>query len=91
MTDFTKPSAPPYTRSTTGQDTGGDEARHKQEAGQIFKMFADINLDIDDPSIPLDPWERGFLRRIQGDEYFSGREIFKLREIKDKLVEKGIL
>ena len=86
-TFFTKPIPP---RSPLGQDTKQTDERKNQEARALLKLLRGATL------ASLSEWEAKFLcgMRMQGMSrtyQFSGRQVEKLRDIKDKLLEKGVL
>lgn len=90
-TSFTNPRPEP---SLLGRDTGQTSERKTEESLGILKMLAGVNPE----SEHLTNWERGFLEGMYDrvaargkSVMFSGKELFRLRDIKDKLVEKGII
>lgn len=97
-TDFSKPSPPPYVPPKVGQDTGGDARRHQEEGIKILKLLISVDPKEQYTEGNLSQWEVEFLydmhERVAArglSSNFSGREVFRLREIKDKLVEKGVI
>lgn len=83
----------PDDKPKLGQDTGQDALRRQQEAVKLVGMCGNL---IDDVRM----WmiDRNFLRDMRADMnrygsrwLVSGKQVFRLREIKDKALMKGWL
>lgn len=79
-----------------GQQTGGNVDSDTREALTLLKMIGSCPWDEDDSGIGLrariflhEQYERE--GRDKGAYKVTGKQLFWLRDIKDKLVERGIL
>lgn len=76
-----------------GQQTGGSITDNKLEAARILDLILTVPYDkLEDE---LNQWQLQFIDDIRSllrrGSAVTGKQIFKLRETKDELVEKGIL
>lgn len=85
------------TQSTLGQQTGGDEISNGHEARAILRMITSQVNKVDMMEV-LDDRAMKFLEdMVERANTFvthfrvSGKSLFWLRDIKDKLIDKGLL
>jgi hypothetical protein len=88
-------STPVPGRSPLGQETGGDDERHRQEASKLLSLLSEVDMEVCFRRNLMGTWEVGFLGSMRGKlvkkQGFSGKEVMKLRDLKDKLLEKGVI
>jgi hypothetical protein len=63
--------------SRLGQETGGDADARLSECQKLLDIIARFQEE-------LTPKEQQFVERMDGASYCSGRQLFWLRDIKDK-------
>lgn len=77
-----------------GQDTGGTQEDRNVEANKLMAM---MNLGRERWRDYLTVWELGFMTDMYnrwmdgGIAPVSGKQLFRLRDIKDKLIEAGVV
>lgn len=80
--------------SQLGQTTGADQTSRDEEANRILMM---LKPSKDQWRDHLTVWELGFMTDMHarwcdgGRINVSGKQIFRLRDIKDKLIELGVV
>jgi hypothetical protein len=63
--------------SQLGQETGGDAGSRVTEARKIVEMLASVQEQ-------MTPKEQTFVEQMDGASVCSGKQLFWLRDIKDK-------